>query len=146
MPRNRPNRRDYVTIQLQRMIGKKSSKPALVPGDELQNNVPPELPPKSEEDKSTKPKPFRPPSIPSASVAEQPDKWRRGKLGESGNTSSIEITVLPPDPADATGTPALPPLPTQTGTAHHEHVEQVHHSASRYICSASYVNCFSYTL
>ena len=76
MPRSRPNRRDYVTVQLQRMMGKKSKQVALVADDPIANeqNVPDE--PQTSQPSSDA-KPFRTPSIPSASVAEQPEKWRR---------------------------------------------------------------------
>ena len=35
MPRSRPNKRDYVTVQLQRMMGKKTKAPVLIPDDQL---------------------------------------------------------------------------------------------------------------
>ena len=76
MPRSRPNRRDYVTVQLNRMLGKSTKSTTLIvddpvasdqnPSDEQQNGQ-----------SSSEAKTFRPPSIPSASVADQPDIWRR---------------------------------------------------------------------
>ena len=76
MPRSRPNRRDYVTVQLQRMMGKKSKAPTLIPDEPVPN----------EQNTSgntyigktlSESKQFRTPSIPSASIAKQPDLWRK---------------------------------------------------------------------
>ena len=76
MPRSRPNRRDYVTVQLQRMMGKKSKPAALVTDDPTPNEQ--SLPAETQKAQSlSENKPFRTPSIPSASVAKQPDIWRR---------------------------------------------------------------------
>ena len=75
MPRSRPNRRDYVTVQLNRMLGKKDKPKTLILDDPIQDEP-------STQDKTTDQLPlgektFRTPSIPSASVANQPDIWRR---------------------------------------------------------------------
>ena len=92
MPRSRPNKRDYVTVQLQRMMGKKSKPTTLIfddplPSDEQQNGQ-----------SSSEGKTFRPPSIPSASVADQPDIWRRHDPNPGftpGNESSTAAQSKP---------------------------------------------------
>ena len=76
MPRSRPNKRDYVTVQLQRMMGKGNKKTTLILDDPATNDqisTSEQQPSQS----TTETKPFRTPSIPSASVANQPDLWRR---------------------------------------------------------------------
>ena len=76
MPRSRPNKRDYVTVQLQRMMGKGNKKTTLILDDPATNDqisTNEQQPSQS----TTEQKPFRTPSIPSASVANQPDLWRR---------------------------------------------------------------------
>ena len=76
MPRSRPNKRDYVTVQLQRMMGKGNKKTTLILDDPATNDqisTNEQQPSQS----TTETKPFRTPSIPSASVANQPDLWRR---------------------------------------------------------------------
>ena len=76
MPRSRPNKRDYVTVQLQRMMGKGNKKTTLILDDPATNDQisTSEQPPSQS---TTETKPFRTPSIPSAAVANQPDLWRR---------------------------------------------------------------------
>ena len=76
MPRSRPNKRDYVTVQLQRMMGKGNKKTTLILDDPATNDqisTNEQQPSQS----TTEQKPFRTPSIPSASIANQPDLWRR---------------------------------------------------------------------
>ena len=76
MPRSRPNKRDYVTVQLQRMMGKGNKKTTLILDDPATNDqisTNEQQPSQS----TTEQKPFRTPSIPSANVANQPDLWRR---------------------------------------------------------------------
>ena len=76
MPRSRPNKRDYVTVQLQRMMGKGNKKTTLILDDPATNDqisTDEQQPSQS----TTETKPFRTPSIPSATVANQPDLWRR---------------------------------------------------------------------
>ena len=76
MPRSRPNKRDYVTVQLQRMMGKGNKKTTLILDDPVTNDkVSTNEQPTSQS--TTETKPFRTPSIPSATVANQPDLWRR---------------------------------------------------------------------
>ena len=103
MPRDRPNRRDYVTIQLNRMLGKKS-KPVTIldDGENAQGEAvssektgtvewsPPQV------DNKT----FRAPSIPSASIAERPDQWRRIEANTKGG--SINETSFAHGNAQAT--------------------------------------------
>ena len=76
MPRSRPNKRDYVTVQLNRMMGKGNKKTTLILDDPATNDqisTDEQQPSQS----TTETKPFRTPSIPSATVANQPDLWRR---------------------------------------------------------------------
>ena len=100
MPRSRPNRRDYVTVQLQRMMGKKNKPPTLIADDPLptEQNTSGEI---DNGTSSTEPKQFRTPSIPSASIAKQPDLWRKRDL-DAGvipeNDLEIEPSVKPPLP------------------------------------------------
>ena len=100
MPRSRPNKRDYVTVQLQRMMGKKNKAPTLIDDDPLptKQNTPEDI---ENNTSSTEPKAFRPPSIPSASIAKQPDLWRKRDL-DSGvvRENDLESTsnVKPPLP------------------------------------------------
>ena len=100
MPRSRPNRRDYVTVQLQRMMGKKNKAPNLIPDEPVPN----QQNTSGESDKGetiSETKQFRTPSIPSASIAKQPDLWRKrdndaGIVSENDLTNSS--TVKPPLP------------------------------------------------
>ena len=76
MPRSRPNKRDYVTVQLNRMMGKGNKKTTLILDDPATNDqISTDEQQPSQSTKETKP--FRTPSIPSATVANQPDLWRR---------------------------------------------------------------------
>ncbi len=79
MPRDRPNRRDYVTIQLQRMMGKKSKPVTILDDGEKARgqNVPNQSTQVEWSPPQVDNKTFRAPSIPSASIAERPDEWRR---------------------------------------------------------------------
>ena len=104
MPRSRPNRRDYVTVQLQRMMGKKNKTPNLVPDEPAPN----QQHTSEESDKgetASETKQFRTPSIPSASIAKQPDLWRKrdhdtGIVSENDltNCSSVKPPLPPKNP------------------------------------------------
>ena len=102
MPRSRPNKRDYVTVQLQRMMGKNTKPVALVTDDPIGNeqNVPDET---QTSQQSSEAKTFRTPSIPSASVAEKPEKWRRREYNPgfiAENESSATPHAKPPAQPD----------------------------------------------
>ena len=93
MPRSRPNKRDYVTVQLQRMMGKKTKAPVLIPDDQLPSE--PNASASAANDHSTnETKPFRTPSIPSATVAKQPDLWRK-RDHNSGITNETDLSIIP---------------------------------------------------
>ena len=104
MPRSRPNRRDYVTVQLQRMLGKKNQPPTLIADDPLptEQNTSGEI---ENGTSSTEPKQFRTPSIPSASIAKQPDLWRK---------RDIDSSVIPENDLE-TKPSVKPPLPPKDG-------------------------------
>ena len=93
MPRSRPNKRDYVTVQLQRMMGKKTKAPVLIPDDQLPTE--PNTSTSATNDQSApETKPFRTPSIPSAAVAKQPDLWRK-RDQNSGVTNENDLSNSP---------------------------------------------------
>ena len=134
MPRDRPNRRDYVTIQLNRMLGKKS-KPVTIldDGENAQGQAvssektgtvewsPPQV------DNKT----FRAPSIPSASIADRPDQWRRKESNSKGG--SINETSLAHENAQTT--PQISITHEETDEFHaiavNQPIEQVEPNPSR---------------
>ena len=100
MPRSRPNKRDYVTVQLQRMMGKKTKAPVLIPDDQLPTDLN-ESASATNDQSATETKPFRTPSIPSAAVAKQPDLWRkRDQISDTTNETNLSNhhSVGPPLP------------------------------------------------
>ena len=141
MPRSRPNRRDYVTVQLQRMMGKKNKPPTLIVDDPVtseQNTADEQQSGQS----SSEPKTFRTPSIPSASVAAQPDIWRRHDYNPgftAVNESATEIQSKPQVPLRDTDSrnvqeTSLPPIQVHIsdGEQRYSTEERVQHNPSRY--------------
>lgn len=134
MPRDRPNRRDYVTIQLNRMLGKKS-KPVTIldDGENAQGQTvssektgtvewsPPQVDNKA----------FRAPSIPSASIADRPDQWRR-KEANTNSGSMIETSLAN---ENAQNTPKISITHEETDDFHaivvNQPMEQVQPNPSR---------------
>ena len=97
MPRSRPNRRDYVTVQLQRMMGKKSKPTTLIVDDPIpsEQNASDE---QQNGQSSSEGKTFRPPSIPSASVADQPEIWRRHDCNPGFTPGNESVTATQSKP------------------------------------------------
>ena len=140
MPRSRPNRRDYVTVQLQRMMGKKNKAPHLGPDEPVPNQQ--NISGESDTGETTsETKQFRTPSIPSASIAKQPDLWRKrdhdtGIVSENDltNSSGAKPPLPPKNPnLNETQDITLPSIQIQLTENQPQYLpkEQVQHNSSR---------------
>ena len=133
MPRDRPNRRDYVTIQLQRMMGKKSKPVTILDDGEKAagQNVPNQSTQVEWSPPQVDNKTFRAPSIPSASIADRPDQWRRKEASPEGG--SINETSLAQENAQTT--PQISITHEETDEFHaiavNQPIEQVEPNPSR---------------